>query len=266
MPELPDVEVLKRYIKSTSLGRFIEGVEVRDLRVTRGVSARRFRYALRGRSIVKADRHGKYLFAGVSGGSWLVMHFGMSGSLSFYSRGEEEPGYTRLVLKLSGFSALAYTSVRRLGFVSLVADVKMFIDAKGIGPDALVIDKDTFVELFRSRKGFVKSALMDQRVLAGLGNIYSDEVLFQSGIHPGARIEELGRIDLERLFRKMKHVLDVAIDRRVKRFPGNWLIQNRSAGATCKRCGSKIAREKLVGRSSYFCPRCQEKGLGSLRP
>lgn len=262
MPELPDVEVFKRYVESTSLHQDIQSVEVPGRGMLRGTSENRLVKSLKGNRFEAARRHGKYLFIQSGKAPWLVLHFGMSGFLKYGEKSGDEPDHVRLRISFSNGYKLLFDCQRKLGEIGLVEKVGDFIEEKGLGPDPLQPDFDleTFKEALGNTRGMIKSALMDQERLAGIGNIYSDEILFQAGIHPKTPADRLEEEDLERLFDKMVHrVLPKAVQAQAdpERFPKDFLIPRRHGDGTCPRCGTQLDKIKVGGRTSYVCPSCQ---------
>lgn len=260
MPELPDVEIFRRYVDATSLHRRVDDLMVRG-QLVEG-SPQTIRRHLRGAALEETRRHGKHLFVRSSDDGWLRLHFGMTGGLSAYADGEE-PEYTELRLDFEDGSHLAYTSRRRLGEISWVDDVDGFIEEHRLGPDPLADDMTVgeFSDLIGSRKGTVKTALMNQSVLAGLGNVYVDELLFQAGLHPESETSKLGEDDLRRLFRSMRRVMDRAIDRQADpgRLPDTWLLPHREPDVPCPRGDGTIRRWEVGGRATYACDRHQTR-------
>jgi formamidopyrimidine-DNA glycosylase len=181
MPELPDVELFKRHLDATCLGRSIRGVIITDTRILAGASASELAQRLEGARIVKSLRHGKHLLVHLGPPGWLTMHFGMNGSLRHFEDGEDDPPYDRLRLDFADGHHLAYVNPRLLGRVGPARDAAEFIAAQRLGPDALDprFDLAAFERAIAGRKRDVKSVLMDQEVVAGIGNIYSDEILFR---------------------------------------------------------------------------------------
>ncbi len=259
MPELPDVEVFKRYLDSTSLHQKIKDVHVTKKRVLKGVSAPKLKKHLKGHSLESSRRYGKYLFVKVNTGRWLVVHFGMTGFLQYFKASGKKPEHTRFLLDFSNGYHLAYDSQRMLGELYLIENVEKFIDQQELGPDALVIDAASFLDLLKGRKGSIKTTLMNQNIIAGIGNVYSDEILFQAGIHPKKSTGELDKKELGRLFRMARKVLEKAIEAQAnpKRLPRSYIIPRRSEGAKCPKCGGAVKKLKFSGRTGYFCPRCQ---------
>lgn len=267
MPELPDVENFRRYLQSHALRRRIIDIEVRDDRILHRITAAHLKRALRGRSFERARRHGKHLFAALDDGNWLTMHFGMTGRLAFFKRSEDDPKLDRLRFDFEDGSHLAFVDQRLLGEIGMIEDPDTFIAAEGLGPDAIdpKFGEAAFVALMASRKGQIKPALMDQHLLAGIGNIYSDEILFQARLHPAMPVPDASPAQLKALYRAIRNVLKVAIDKGAgseeltERLPPSYLLRHREKGARCPRCGGPIATVKFSGRTTYLCPRCQPK-------
>jgi formamidopyrimidine-DNA glycosylase len=239
VPELPDVEVLKQYLDATSLHQDIQAVEVRDSRILEDISSERLKTGLKDHSFDSTRRHGKYLFAELSDGCWLVLHFGMSGELKYFKSMEKDPEYDQLLISFSNGYHLAYNAPRKLGLVALIEDMETFVQKKELGPDAMGLDLTSFQELLSGRRGMVKSTLMNQQIIAGIGNVYSDEILFQARIHPRIGVKELDQETLRQLFNTMREVLQTAIDCRAipDQFPSSYLTRHRNEGESCPNCG-----------------------------
>lgn len=259
MPELPDVQVFKEYLEATALHQKVEDVEVDADRVLQGVSARALARRLKGRELSSTRRHGKHLFADVSGEGWLRLHFGMTGELKYFKDADGAPEHTRLRLDFPDDYHLAYANVRRFGEIGWVDDVDEFIDENDLGPDALDLDLDRFREALEGRRGTVKSALMNQAVLAGIGNIYADEILFHAGVHPEAKVDRLENGTLGEIHGSMRKVLEAAIAARVQDFPRGFMLPHRDEDGKCPRCGGRLKKAKVSGRATYYCPTDQKK-------
>jgi formamidopyrimidine-DNA glycosylase len=262
MPELPDVEIFKRYLDATSLHQRIEKVTAGPARILDGITAKALAERLTGQSLTGTRRHGKHLFAALSGGGALGLHFGMTGYPA-YGRGNEVPDHTRLRLDFPGGYHLAYVNQRLLGRVRLIDDVKAFIEDEGLGPDALAVDADRLAKMLEGRRGQIKGALMDQGFIAGLGNVYVDEMLFQAGLHPKTPVGRMDREAIGHLHRALRHVLTTAIDRGAgtpgfeEHLPDSWLLPRREEGRGCPRCDGRIEKITVGGRAGYYCPACQ---------
>jgi formamidopyrimidine-DNA glycosylase len=257
VPELPDVEVFRRYLEETALHQRIERVEVLDADLLEGVTAEELDEALAAKELTATRRHGKWLFAGADHERWLAIHFGMTGGLAY--EGAEPPEHTRVLLHFANGSHLAYHCQRKFGRVTLTDDPDAFVDDRELGPDALRISCSEFEHVLDDRRGTLKALLMNQAALAGIGNIYADEILYQAKLHPESPISELETKDRVRLYRHMRRVLETAIDRRADptRFPRTWLTPHRDEEGTCPRCGEQLRTTEVSGRTSRWCPGCQ---------
>lgn len=263
MPELPDVEILKRYCDATVLHKSIDKVEVQSKRVVEGVSPDELDNTLQGKRFESTDRHGKHLFIQLDHQDWLVLHFGMTGDLKYYKEADAQPEFTQVLFSYANGYHLAYILPRKLGKIRLVDDKSQFIDDQELGPDALNdgLDFAAFADIMADRRGMAKSTLMNQQILAGIGNVYSDEILFQARIHPRMKLNQLDEDGFKRLYSKMKEVLRTAIDcqANLEQFPDSYLIPRRSEGEECPRCDGQVQRIEVSGRAGYFCPNCQKK-------
>jgi formamidopyrimidine-DNA glycosylase len=260
MPELPDVQVYKEYLDSTSLHHEVIRVDVSDDRILEGTSKRGLTRVVKGRAFQSARRHGKHLFVLLDQGEWLHVHFGMTGRLLYYKKGDKEPNHARVIFGFANGYHLAVVSQRLFGNLGLVNDPESFISEQKLGPDALDISQEKYVEILSDRRGFIKGALMNQSVIAGIGNIYSDEILFQARLLPDRRVGDLDASMLGDLWRTGRDVLKAAIEARadVDRMPSDWLLPHRSEGEKCPACGGKVSSKKVSGRRAYFCTNCQE--------
>jgi formamidopyrimidine-DNA glycosylase len=268
MPELPDVALFRRFFQRAALGRTVSSVEARDPLVVGALGRRSLAMELPGRTFRASRRHGKYLFAradspGKARNSppvWVVFHFGMSGSFVFLQPGEPRPSYARVVFSFRDGYSLLFVCPRRFGRVALVDRPEDLIGAKRLGPDPLSRGFQGLYRALSGRRGAIKAILLDQTALAGVGNLYADEVLFQAGIHPRAAANSLDQKRWGRLSHALDRVLRTAIEREVeaKGLPRNWLLPSREEGTRCPRCGGRIARAVVGGRTTYFCPRHQK--------
>lgn len=262
MPELPDVEVFREYFNRTALHRKIVSVDVKDDKVLDGISEKKLVSGLKGYQFESSTRRGKYLFAMLNNDRWMMMHFGMTGFLKYFKNMDSASQHIRILLKFSNGYNLAYDSQRKLGKVRLIDSVYDFAEENDLGVDALdpELDLSRFKKLIAERRGKAKTFLMNQSVISGIGNIYSDEILFQSRIHPEHQVDRLSSKKIKKLYNSMKMVLNTAIDRRVQpdRFPKGFIIPHRDEGDKCPRCGGNIKKIKVNNRGTYLCPRCQK--------
>lgn len=262
MPELPDVEIYRKYLQSTAFNQKIVKADFYCPRILHDITERRLQSALKGCRFTAAERHGKHLFAALDDTKWLVLHFGMTGFLAYYKDPDKQPSHVCLQVAFDNGYYLAYDCQRKLGQISLTADMESYIKKLGMGPDAMdqELSFSTFKDRVANGRGMIKSALMDQDRIAGIGNIYADEILFQAGVNPKAKAGRLDEDRLRAIFRKTKEVLSTAIDRQAdpKDFPRSYIIPRRQAGAVCPKCDGSIEAVKVSGRTTYYCPKCQK--------
>ncbi|HSE39895.1 MAG TPA: DNA-formamidopyrimidine glycosylase family protein [Acidobacteriota bacterium] len=260
MPELPDVEGFKRYFEQTSLHKTIEQVQVLAPEMVYWISPQRLKRELKGHSFERAIRHGKYLFAELENKKSLVLHFGMTGFLLHVTNPSDFPSHVRLLLQFAKNDALAFDCLRKLGKISFTENISRFVqEERGLGPDAITLTYKNFHGLLKKRKGRIKPVLMNQSVLAGIGNIWADEILFQSGIHPKTRIDELNPIQIRTMFDVMLNVLNTAIRKQQNEseLPRKYLTRSRNNKGACPICKTVFNREQIGGRTTYYCPSCQ---------
>jgi formamidopyrimidine-DNA glycosylase len=260
VPELPDVEVFRRRLQRDCLGRRVDRLRLPDPNLLRDVSSSRLGKALRGHTLSRTRRHGKHLFASIDDGAWLVLHFGMTGFLEWRPDSRrEDPAHLRMVLQFADGSRMVYDDMRRLGFVSLTDDVAHYVTEHGLGPDALDVGYVDLRDTLRSRRGAVKAALMDQEAIAGIGNIYADEILFHARLHPRAPAARLEDASYRRLYRQTRRVLRLAADRGADptKMPDTWLLPHRTDGTPCPRGNGTLRRIAMSGRGAFYCPQCQ---------
>lgn len=257
MPELPDVATFQNYLHQTSLNKKIKKVEISDSSILK-TSKSKINDSAKNSAIKDSYRRGKYLFAKMGSGDHLVFHFGMTGFFD-YSKGEV-PDYGKVQFFFSDDYHLSYVNKRKLGWVDHCDDIEKYCEKKDLGKDALELSKEEFSNLFRQKKGKTKSALMDQSVMAGIGNVYGDEILYQAGIMPDRSCSSLSKKDWEHLYNVMKRVLEVSIRHKanVEELPKSYLLPNRKEGNDCPRCKGKIATMKINNRTSYYCSSCQK--------
>lgn len=260
MPELPDVEVFAGWVRNRGLGRRVDRVEVRDPGRLRGTSPQGLGRALHGRVFEAVKRHGKVLFLHIGGTDReLVMHFGMTGFVAFCDEPAGEPAHARLVIAFEDGGRFAFDNQRRFGWVEVADDIDAYLRAEGIGPDALDLDSNALRDLLAGRRGMVKPALMDQAHIAGIGNVYSDEILFQARIRPDREAGALGPADIDALHERMGAVLREAVDAGADpaRMPDEWLTPHRGTDDPCPRCGGRLETRRVSGRTAWLCPACQ---------
>jgi len=259
MPELPDVEIFRRRLDRHGLDRPVRRITVAAPDLLEGVSPQSLGRLLKNHPLVATHRHGKYLFVARDGrDGWLVLHFGMSGSLEPLESGDEPPEHACLTVRFDE-GGIAYVAPRRLGLIGWTESPDAFVQAHRLGPDALAMERDAFVAALVQHHGMVKCWLMDQGRIAGIGNVYADEILFQAGLPPRTGITALEREKAERLHAIVRRVLSAAIEAQADpgRLPDDYLLPHREPGGQCPRCGVSLATVEACGRRGWYCPACQ---------
>lgn len=264
MPELPEVEIYCRYFATHALQQTIKRARVLDDRILGDIRKEKFAGALRGRMFSQVRRHGKHLFAQTTDNgrpaTWLHLHFGMTGDLAYYQ--DEGPRFARVVFDFDNGSHLAFEDMRLFGVVDLTSDPDVFIAEHHLGPDPL--DPSFTLRRFRTvvaqRRGAVKSLLMSQEIIAGIGNLYADETLFQTAIHPRRAVDQLSDAEVKSIHAAIRRILRDVIARKTRRadYPPRYLIHHREEGDRCPRCGGAIKRSVVFGRTTYFCGKHQK--------
>jgi formamidopyrimidine-DNA glycosylase len=276
MPELPEVESLRRILVRTAVGRTIVSVRIGEKRLRRRVTAD-FSGAITGRRIVKLSRRAKYLIIEFDGEHVMLVHLGMSGSLTHRHDGFDaddfDPRHDHLEFALDDASRLVYNDPRRFGMVRLVerAALASTAELKGLGPEPLSreFNADYLAAKARGRTAAIKNLLMDQRIVAGIGNIYASEVLFQAGVRPTRRAGRVTRSEIEKITAAVPIILRAAIGNNGTTFrsyrdsrgqPGRFAARLRvygREGKPCYTCSTPIKNVVVGQRASFYCPKCQ---------
>ncbi|MDD1763819.1 MAG: Fpg/Nei family DNA glycosylase [Methanobacteriaceae archaeon] len=256
MPELPSVEIFKRYFDQHALNQVIKKVKVSSPELVVDVSPRKLENSLVGHEFVSSRRYGKYLFSQLDNKLYLIMHFGMTGYIYYFHHDSSK--YVRMLISFQNGSHLAFDDARKFGKLGLTSDPEEFIAQKGLGEDALEIELKNFQGLFKGRTGMIKPLLLNQNFIAGIGNLYADEILYQCGLHPETHAHQLSKTDLRILYGQMRRVLEKAIEcqDRPRDFPESYLLSHRHPGGECPEGGS-LEVIKVGGRTTYYCPERQ---------
>ena len=260
MPELPENEAQRRLMERECLHRTIAAIELGEDVGYITLPGDNERARLVGRQFTETRRHGKNIFLGSKTGPWMAVHLGMTGRLIPFDAPAEIPDKTKLLIRFEGDRRLAFRCPRKLGKVRIIDDVDAFIEDRGLGPDALDITARQFSEAVGESRSPIKAALMDQGKLAGVGNLWSDEVLYQTGCDPRRPANTLDAAALEDVRRRTQALLRAAVeaDADYRKLPEDWLIRHRRKGAECRRCGGTIRTAKVAGRTAYFCDKHQK--------
>jgi formamidopyrimidine-DNA glycosylase len=273
MPELPEVETIRLALEPHLVGRRFEQVDIFDPRVVRPFEPSAVARELEGERVAALDRRGKYLIVRFESGRALLIHLRMTGSLRHASAGSlDDDPYRRAVVKLDDGSDVAYRDVRRFGTWLLVEadDVDRYIaDRLGHEPLERTFTSRRLAEKLEDRRAPIKAALLDQRTVAGLGNIYVDEALWRARVHPLRPAGELTGEEIKGLTRGIKEALKAGIARQGAslrdystpdggrgRMQEEFRVYGR-AGEPCPRCGTPIDKIRAGGRGTWYCPSCQ---------
>lgn len=286
MPELPEVETIRRGLQSSILKKNIASINILKSRLVRNEDDY-FIQTLQKQSIKQVDRIGKLLILELSDGkNWLLIHLKMTGQL-IYAQGdnliagghnlplvEELPNkYSYIIFNFVDGSKLFFNDMRQFGYLQLVDEVgrQQAEDRFGIEPGQANFTWSNFRELFKNRKTILKSLLLNQQMIAGIGNIYADEICFRAKIRPDRRVHTLTIKEIKQLYLSTRYIIAKAIVKRGTTFSdyrdtdnnqGNFVsflkVYGRQ-GQPCLRCGkNKINKIKLGGRGTHYCPNCQK--------
>jgi formamidopyrimidine-DNA glycosylase len=278
VPELPEVETIRSRLAPGLTGRRLDGVEIRDPRLTRPEPPELVAAALEGERIADVRRRGKYLVVGFESGRHLLVHLRMTGSVLHPApEGWKSDPHVRAVARLDDGSDFLYRDVRRFGTWDLLeqGELDEYFGARRLGVEPL---ERTFTaaglgRALGGRKAPVKAALLDQRAVAGVGNIYADEALWYAQIHPLAPAGSLGEGEVAALREGVRKALRLGISRQgatLRDFRGADGRRGRMQrefraygreGEPCERCGTPIAKTRVAGRGTWYCPACQALDL-----
>ena len=276
MPELPEVETVRRQLEPVLVGRRFDRVEISDPRLVRPFEPVAVAAELEGERVAEVDRRGKYLIFRFESGRVLLVHLRMTGSFRHRRNGmgEDDP-HRRAVVRLDDGSDVAYRDVRRFGTWLLVEPDELepyLADRLGEEPLLTGFTPARLARRLAGRRTPVKAALLDQRTLAGLGNIYVDEALWRARIHPKRPARGLDANDVRRLHGAIRSVLKTAIERRGSTLRDYSTPRGRRGSMQrefkvygredqpCDRCGTPIEKTRAGGRGTWYCPHCQPRG------
>lgn len=294
MPELPEVETIRRGLEPRLRGRTVVRAEVRLKKQVRGLTAAAFERGIRGRRVEAIQRRAKFMLFRLSGSKTLLVHLGMSGQLSYWQKGlkdsenflvspltglQRSPGqhpvdkHTHVLLHLDGGDRVQYRDIRQFGYLSLldtdgVAGLPSMqrLGLEPLGPDFTF---EAFSKSLRGRRGMLKALLLNQSAVVGLGNIYADEACFEAGLNPRQTVERIGSAGRRRLFEAVVAVLERSLGsggttfRDYRRSDGSHGLNQENlkaygrVGRPCLNCGATLKKTLVSQRGTVFCPRCQ---------
>lgn len=274
MPELPEVETMIRDLERRVVGRTISAVQAPFQGSIIWPDYQDFEHRVTGQEIVGVSRRGKYAILSLASGDLLIIHRGMSGSLLLRSQEDVLESHVRVILRLDDGSEMRFDDPRKFGKILVMDQTgreRPFPWAT-MGPEPLdgEFTAESLRDALKGRKGLIKPMLLNQRVVAGLGNIYVDEALYDARIHPERRAYTLTAEEVQRLHAAIREVLHDAVERRGTTFSSYTDIEGREGGyqdslrvfrrpgTACSRCGTAIVRLVVGGRGTHICPHCQE--------
>lgn len=272
MPELPEVETVVRDLRPLLLNCRICRVETSSCQLRRPWQAEWTPQVI-GRQISAIQRRGKWIILELSSPSRLLVHLGMTGQFTVVAGAVPRPDHLHVWFELDNGDELRFRDVRRFGSIELFPDeasLTRFLDAR-LGPEPFEIPAQPFATALKSTRRTLKAILLDQAVVAGVGNIYADEALHRAGLHPEQRGEDLKPAEVERLRQMIMAVIVHAIDNRGStirdyiggsglggQYQNEFRVYGRT-GEPCLSCGAAIEVVRVAGRSSHYCPKCQPK-------
>jgi formamidopyrimidine-DNA glycosylase len=281
MPELPEVETIRRGLERVLIGETIHQIKIRETRMRQPVNVRKLRRLIAGQPVKALHRRAKYLLCEMGNGAHLVVHLGMSGRLLYCKKSHPLEKHDHVQFIFNNGHELRFCDPRRFGMVDAVLPEKLqdYVHFQNLGIEPLSPEL-TADHLHARAKGLsrpIKNFLMDAAIVVGVGNIYASESLFRAGISPQKPSGKLSRQEWERLAQTVRETLQLAIatggttindfynsDGEMGYFQQHLMVYDR-AGEPCRVCGSKIRRLVQAGRSSFYCPRCQKLRSGERR-
>lgn len=261
MPELPEVEIMRRYFEDAALHKKIMALGFHDpLAKVYKSDPSALEEALLGKHFIGTERIGKYLFAQTNQSEWLHLHFGMTGDLELF-RQAELPKYTRFVFHFEDGDKLAFKDLRKFGVIQLVESPSAYQKEHKLGDDLLKVKPQTFVKALENRKVAIKTALLDQKHFAGIGNWIADEVLFNCAVHPQMLCKDVAVQKLKDLLKNAQEVVSEAIsqDTHYGDFPSHFFVNYRKEEARHPDYpNSPVQRLVVGGRGTFIVPEIQK--------
>ena len=274
MPELPEVEVIRRGLTPHLLGRLINRVVISNRRLRLPVPRIKLKSLVQGNRVERVDRRGKYLLVNMSSGAMMVLHLGMTGRLAIYANGAPRVVHDHLRFLLDSGLELRFNDVRRFGSIQVLTPEEIenshIFSSLGMEPLGPSFSSNYLMKATKSRLRPIKNFLMDSKVVVGIGNIYANEVLFAAGIKPIRGVGTLGKQEWDKVVKACRKVLERAINcggttisdyvnssGEAGYFQCELKVYGRF-GERCQTCRSVISRQILAGRATFFCPSCQK--------
>jgi formamidopyrimidine-DNA glycosylase len=234
-------------------------VSISDGKIIRNIGEDDFIDKLVNRLFIGSKRRGKYLFAQLDNRAYILFHFGMTGDIKYYSAEEDRPKYERFHILFEGGAKLGFDCLRKFARIEYIEDLDDYIENIGLGMDALEITEIDFLKNIEGRSAPIKGFLLNQKLVAGVGNLYADEICYQTRVHPGSKVNAIPKKKLKEVFKSMQSILSIAIERAAhyKDYPDDWFWNWRKKGGTSEK--GKIMVEKIAGRTTYYVKGWQRK-------
>lgn len=259
MPELPEVNTFQHYFNETGLNQKIVETQVSDDKIIRDCTGDDFAELTRDRTFTKTYRRGKYLFAEMDNGAHILLHFGMTGDLKYYDIPEDKPKHERFHFHFENGMKLGFDCPRKFARIIHIPDLQEFIKTKKLGEDALVITEKAFLSIAEGKKSSIKGFLLNQKHLAGVGNLYADEICYQTKINPASRVNNLSEKQLKSIFKTMQAILNEAVKKSqhykhsTEESPWDkWRKEGKLEGK------GTVVSGKIAGRTTYWVEGWQE--------
>ncbi len=274
VPELPEVETVVKGLRPLIKDRYITDITISEEKIIAHPAADEFKKEAVGMKIEDITRRGKYIIIELENDKEMIIHLRMTGKLLVKQCEKFRDKHTHVVFHLDNGQELRFNNIRKFGRIYLI-DKDQPQKAGGyaeLGPEPLSNDMslDDFKEMFKNRRGVIKSLLMNQKFIAGIGNIYADEILFRSGIDPERKADTLSEMEIGKIYSNMREILKKGIiyggttfSDYVNAFGEKGSFQEelqiyQKEGEKCCRCGSTVKKKRVGGRGSYYCPSCQK--------
>jgi formamidopyrimidine-DNA glycosylase len=280
MPELPEVETIRRGLQKQIKNKQIKDIVINVDKIVKKPSLREFITKIKGKKIKEIDRRGKYIIIHLDSRNKLIVHLGMTGLLIYpydnkIIEKEINPKHNHLIFTFTDDTKLVFNDVRKFGKIFLVSNINEVESIAKLGVEPLedYFTEEVFIQILNKNKnGKIKSFLMKQEFITGLGNIYANEVLYRSNIHPLRPVSSLNKKEIKNLYQQIKLVLGEAVklrgstvadeayrdtDGKKGKFAKKLQVYARK-GEPCIKCGHSIEVARIEGRSSFICPQCQK--------
>lgn len=255
MPELPEVHNFKQYFDAAAGGQTIRQMVVHDDKIIRNLSGEAFADALAGRRIVGSIRRGKYLFVQLDNQHDVLLHFGMTGDLHLYQDPTDQGRFERFAFHFTDGNVLGFDDSRKFARILYLPDREAYIREIKLGPDALDLEEDYFLQQMEGRKTTLKGFLLNQKVVAGLGNLYVDDLCYRLRIHPASRVNALPVAQRKAIYEKIIDMMTYATENApyYREYPERWFWHTwRKEGQPDPETGGEIIIEKVAGRTTYY--------------